>query len=105
MQREQYGRFMMKLGMMFLVGVCAAIFGCLTGCQSTGKLSPEQVQSIREVSLVMAQTAQQTGVKAYGYIELEPVYGEIYEGFRLGGVRARVFIYADPTAGTQVPMP
>jgi hypothetical protein len=95
-------RTLKVVGLVETAALLAALGGCplLAGCQSAGKLTPEQIQSIGAVADVVSKAAKDNGVKGFGYVELEPVYGETYQGFRLGGVRARVFIYADPAAGT-----
>jgi hypothetical protein len=62
------------------------------------KFSPEQVQSIRDVSHVMSDAAREANVTGFAYVKLGPLRARLVEGFELEGLSADVFLFANPAA-------
>lgn len=78
--------------LLFLAG------GCLLGCESVNRLSPDQQRSAEQFFRTMKDLAAESGVVIIGEIEIqEPGFGTRTD-FYLRGFHGRVIAIANPKA-------
>jgi outer membrane lipoprotein SlyB len=92
-------RTLKVIDLTLIISLLTALQGCpMTGCASMSKFSPEQVQSIRDVSKAMNDAAREGNVTGYARIHLGPLRARLVQGVELEGVEGDIFLFANPAA-------
>lgn len=87
------------------LGACVVfVVGCVTGCKSTGPMTPEQAQAMQQSLEMVTQFARDNNVQVIGHLEIAEPGGELVQGVRLSGVRAVFHFAANPSSRTTVPV-
>ena len=74
------------------------LLSLLSGCASMAKFTPEQLNSIKELSDQLTKIAQDNNVTAIAEVDLQPVEFGIKESVYMSGIRARIIMTANPAA-------
>lgn len=86
--------------MKLFVAIGLILFGgCLAGCASMAKFTPEQLASIDKVAEVVGRTARENQVHAIGRVRLVPVEFGFKEAVYMSGIEAEITFSANPAAG------
>ena len=69
-----------------------------TGCASMAKFTPEQLNSIKELSDQLTKVAQDNNVTAIAEVDLEPIEFYLKQSAGMRGIRTRIIMTANPAA-------
>ena len=86
------------LDLSMVVALLASLAGCPLGCTNGAKFSPEQIQSIKDLSEVVNKAARDNNVSAFAHVRVGPLRAKLVEGVELEGLEADVYIHANPAA-------